>query len=33
MAHSRRIVAETWRRRSIAQRVEEWLANLASYWW
>jgi cardiolipin synthase A/B len=33
MARSRRIVAETWRHRSIAQRVEEWLANLASYWW
>jgi len=33
MAHSRRIAAETWRRRSIAQRLEEWLANLASYWW
>jgi cardiolipin synthase len=33
MAHSRRVVADTWRRRSLAQRLEEWLANLASYWW
>ena len=33
MAHSTRIVADRWRRRSIAQRLEEWLANLASYWW
>jgi hypothetical protein len=33
VSHSTRVVADTWRHRSIARRLEEWLANLASYWW
>ncbi len=33
VSESTRIVADTWRRRSAVQRVEEWLADIASYWW
>jgi len=32
-SHSHRIVGGEWQRRSVVERLLEWIANVFSYWW
>jgi cardiolipin synthase A/B len=33
VSHSHRIASGEWQRRSIVERLLEWIANAFSYWW